>query len=79
MPLLVVDETGSVAIAIIDFESVAFFFSYLILLISVWMLLSVLHGLYWGLKMSCNSLNFVFLILQSAAVIIRNFQRGPIK
>lgn len=40
MPLLVVDEIGSVAIAIIDFESVAFF-SYLILLLSVWMLLSV--------------------------------------
>ena len=78
--LLVVDEIGSVATAIVDLEPVAFFSSLLILLfLSVWMLLSAPTWAVWGLKMSCCSLNFVLLILQSAAGITRNFRRRPVK
>ena len=78
--LLLVDERGSVATAIVDLEPVAFFSSLLILLfLPVWMLLSAPTWAVWGLKMSCYSLNFVLLILQSAAGITRNFRRRPVK
>ena len=78
MSLLLVDERGSVATAIVDLEPV--FSSLLILLfLPVWMLLSAPTWAVWGLKMSCYSLNFVLLILQSAAGITRNFRRRPVK
>ena len=58
---LVAAEIGSAATAIADLAPAAFL-CFLLILLSLWMLLSAPQR---GLRMSCSSLNFALLIRQS--------------